>query len=890
MSAGGSFLNSGYGFDEIDVGKEAWKDTSRAQSTTIIPTRADVLFCDLIRFEPYPDPRVDPYHDDPEDPDLHHTRGVNYGVVRNLAAGANMRPAEHKTVLEESTSSALALAQHNGAMFAAWKASGNDNISIAKVLGTTLMGIDGVEGVQQKVILAETSDTSPAIASHGRWLFLAWKGSGNNQLNIAFSTDDGRSFTGKKILAEESEFAPALASHDGRLYLAWTGLDENLNVANVTIFANTAGGAGVEGIEGKVALGDTSEAAPALCSHNGRLFLGWKGSGKDDLNLAFLSDGVGFGGKHILSNTSSHGPSLASHGGRLFFSWKGSGNNNLNVARLTLIGNTAGGFAIEGIESKVTLADFSEEPPAIASWNDLLFIGWKGESDDNLDSRVSRDGSFAPVGPWLFADRSDLGYYLAAFRAAPTHPNQLVEPLDSLGLAYIVEKQDMDARGISFETFKQTVFHSNNHLTPTLDYGGIYQFNTIDARKIDIWFEFVELKFRARVVDMSEPIEDFSTLPLVSGEFVRAPSGHDGLIEIRSPGCGIPLVLDFRNPEKPTRLDNIGPCPEPWLDRAQALLRFAQKLSEAGRHKEVIASLTDRAEIFRQLAAIDPVKYGPSLDSALNLLAGILANKFAITIDATRLFFRSFIIPGVTTDWIDARALQTLPLAPGSYHVQIQSGIFADFSFTITAQGTINYDSSCDAFLGGRGTSQLVLSGVEVTLDASRLTGADNGGGVLLASAPLTSADFISHRTIRLLPQSLYMVQQSSGRVADAAFSLKRDGTLAYDLALDVSRGGCLAGAGTTTLTFHGYTIVVDATAGSHLLIVQPIWGMKPAQTGVSQLVVLPAAKFILQLDSGVTDLMFSVDITGKIVLEAGTTGQLEVVNGVVPTVRLLPH
>jgi hypothetical protein len=630
LSAGGSYLNSGYGHDEIDIGVEAWEQTSRAQATTLIPTRADTKFHDLIRFEPYPDPRVDPYNDDPKDPDTHHTRGVNYGVVRNFAAGANMRPAEHKTVLEESTSAAPALAFHNGAIFGAWKGSGNDNLNVARVQGTTLMGIDGVEGIEQKTILAESSDTSPALASHGGRLFLAWKGSGNDQLNIAVSTDDGHNFVGKKILGEESEFAPALVSYNGHLYIAWTGLDEHLNIARVTVFANTAGGAGVEGIEVKVTLDETSEAAPALCSHNGRMFLAWKGSGNDDLNLVFSSDGAGFGGKRIFAETSGHGPSLASHGGRLFFSWKGSGNENLNVARITLIGNTAGAFAIDRIEGKVTLGDISEEPPVIASGNDLLFLGWKGEADDNLDFRVSRDGSFGPVGPWIFADRSNLGYYLAAFRAPPTHPDQLVESLDSLGFAYIVEKQDMDARGIRFEDFKQHVFRANINLPATLDYGGHYTFRTIDDREIAIWFEFVEQKYTPRVVDMSEQVTNFGTLPLISGEYMRAPGGHDGLIEIRQPGCTAPLVLDFRNSEKPVRLDNMSACLDPWLDRVQALFTIAKTFKEQQRITDGRTALVDAVQLYDELLRLNPEQNGPPLAPAIIQALGRMGVDFSV--------------------------------------------------------------------------------------------------------------------------------------------------------------------------------------------------------------------------------------------------------------------
>ena len=72
LSAGGMFLNSGYGRDEVFVN---FKDAAVAQATTLIPARADVRFQDLIRFDPYPDSR----------------RAVNTGVHLGFACGANLR-------------------------------------------------------------------------------------------------------------------------------------------------------------------------------------------------------------------------------------------------------------------------------------------------------------------------------------------------------------------------------------------------------------------------------------------------------------------------------------------------------------------------------------------------------------------------------------------------------------------------------------------------------------------------------------------------------------------------------------------------------------------------------------------------------------------------------
>jgi hypothetical protein len=104
----------------------------------------------------------------------------------------------------------------------------------------------------------------------------------------------------------------------------------------------------------------------------------------------------------------------------------------------------------------------------------------------------------------------------------------------------------MDARQISFEQFRDKLIADNSNLPAKLEYGGRYMFVTPDDRTFEIWLMSIEQKYTPRLVDLFEPVQDFTALPLVSGEFMRAPNGHDGLIEIRHPGCEqSPLVLDF---------------------------------------------------------------------------------------------------------------------------------------------------------------------------------------------------------------------------------------------------------------------------------------------------------------------------------------------------------
>jgi hypothetical protein len=200
-----------------------------------------------------------------------------------------------------------------------------------------------------------------------------------------------------------------------------------------------------------------------------------------------------------------------------------------------------------------------------------------------------------------------------------------------LGFAYIVEKKDMDARGISFEGFRQFVPNANVHLPPTLDYGGRYQFNMVDGRKVGIWFEFVEQKFTPRVVDMSDPVENFATLPLVSGEYMRAPGGHDGLIEIRQPGCeGVPLILDYRVATNPVREENRVGCPGPWVDRViasfDASRRFFLESQPAYGHSTRVGG----ADLYDELLRLDTDIMGPRLAPAVISALAAMGVDFSV--------------------------------------------------------------------------------------------------------------------------------------------------------------------------------------------------------------------------------------------------------------------
>jgi hypothetical protein len=233
-----------------------------------------------------------------------------------------------------------------------------------------------------KRTLSDTSPVSPALASLSGVLYIAWKGDGNDNLNIMYSTDDGQTFGHKYISPETSPQAPALCVHNGNLYIAWKGDgNDHLNVALANRSGNTVSGLS------KVVLGDTSPLSPSIVSFNNRLYIAWKGDGNDKLNVMYSADnGKTFGQKYTSGETSPQAPGLAVHNNNLYITWKGDGNDKLNVAIVDVSGNSITGFS-----QKVTLGDTSPQSPCLASLNGNLYIGWKGDGNDNLNIMYSAD-------------------------------------------------------------------------------------------------------------------------------------------------------------------------------------------------------------------------------------------------------------------------------------------------------------------------------------------------------------------------------------------------------------------------------------------------------------------------------------------------------------------
>jgi hypothetical protein len=196
---------------------------------------------------------------------------------------------------------------------------------------------------------------------------------------------------------------------------------------------------------------------------------------------------------------------------------------------------------------------------------------------------------------WAFVDHTALGYYIAAYRTPPSNPEQLIEPLDNLGCFYALELREAadgklvepPAPPMPFETFKRLTME-RNQLPERLTYGASYVFHTADGHSFTFRLWPFGEKYKARVLfmDGQELPEDLTRQPLADGPYLRAPNGHDGIVEIRHPGCDIPLILDFHNPVHPRRTDNTAACPKWWLDTLRTFAERARGLYASGHYPD----------------------------------------------------------------------------------------------------------------------------------------------------------------------------------------------------------------------------------------------------------------------------------------------------------------
>jgi hypothetical protein len=147
--------------------------------------------------------------------------------------------------------------------------------------------------------------------------------------------------------------------------------------------------------------------------------------------------------------------------------------------------------------------------------------------------------------------------------------------------------------------------------------------------------------------------------------------------------------------------------------------------------------------------------------------------------------------------------LETLfDLPDDAYTIIVQSANFSLVTFTVT-NGIVDYDHSIDSIVSGRGTNNLVLIGVNITIDASYII----GRGVNLGSV---WDDFRAKVIGNFLPNlttHTYSFIVGSGLVADINFRIDISGKIIFD---DIYKGYA-SGSRSNCLTLFGYPILIDA-------------------------------------------------------------------------------
>lgn len=128
-----------------------------------------------------------------------------------------------------------------------------------------------------------------------------------------------------------------------------------------------------------------------------------------------------------------------------------------------------------------------------------------------------------------------------------------------------------------------------------------------------------------------------------------------------------------------------------------------------------------------------------------------------IHINTAALTYPQFLIPG-KTNFMDGSTSPAIDLSAGIYNFQQASGYYADFSFEVKTDGTVDYSDVYAGFLGGRGTPTLVVSGFLIHFDATALS---HGLLPMIAGAAFLAPD--SPHDLRLVPAFHYGFQPGSG-------------------------------------------------------------------------------------------------------------------------------
>jgi hypothetical protein len=198
------------------------------------------------------------------------------------------------------------------------------------------------------------------------------------------------------------------------------------------------------------------------------------------------------------------------------------------------------------------------------------------------------------------------------------------------------------------------------------------------------------------------------------------------------------------------------------------------------------------------------VDYDPSLNGVLSGRASstLVVHGVTVQIDATALTMPDLSL-NFTVNCVTATPFKVTVL-PGVQSLLYGNGVGPSdiVAFSVDNSGAVDYDPSLNGVLSGRASSNLVVHGVTVQIDANALTMPDLSLNFTVNVA--TATPF----TATLLPgvQSL-LYGNGVGPSDIVAFSVDNSGAVSYDSSLN----GVLSGRGSSTLVVNGVTIHIDA-------------------------------------------------------------------------------
>ncbi|WP_026425112.1 RNA polymerase sigma factor [Actinokineospora inagensis] len=226
----------------------------------------------------------------------------------------------------------------------------------------------------------------------------------------------------------------------------------------------------------------------------------------------------------------------------------------------------------------------------------------------------------------------------------------------------------------------------------------------------------------------------------------------------------------------------------------------------------------------------------------------LTAHGLPVTVDYTDLDGTNATLDGA--GWPVPQKVRTFRMLPGKQNFRTAGGQFVPF--VLAADGRIDYDTSANSLLTGRGGNTLVVHGYRITLDVRDISyyNAMVAGVAFTTPAPT--------HVVRLLPGRQSVLTTNGNAVP---FVVTGTGQIDYDAGL----GGILTGAGTGTIALHGFPITIDATATGRSTVL--VGGVGTMDARSAHTVKLLPGKHILN------DSSFQVTDGGRVDFPAGLDG-----------------